>query len=78
VDVKQQVLYRRAQQLRDRLETGWGYVRPGGSHANNDRYLARFLDLLRQYEEAEDLLLVAPDAGRYSEELWAQYARNHA
>jgi len=45
-----------SQELRERLELAWTYVGPGCSHADDPRYLARFLELLRAYEEAEDRL----------------------
>jgi hypothetical protein len=49
-------LRQRSEELRDHLERGWAYVRPGGSRARDTRYLDRFLALLRQYERVEDQL----------------------
>jgi hypothetical protein len=47
-----------------RLEIGWEYVRPGGIRARERRYMARFLELLEEYEEVQDgLSAIAPDEG---------------
>jgi hypothetical protein len=54
----------RDRDLRARLEVGWGYVRPEGIRAPDGRYVARFLELLEQYEEVQDRLsAIAPDEG---------------
>ncbi len=61
----------RDRELRARLEVGWEYVRPGGIRAGDRRYLARFLELLGEYEEVQDRMRVmAPDAGEIEVLVW--------
>jgi len=40
--------------LRDRLEATWRQVAPGSPHAVDPHYVARFLELLHEYEQAEE------------------------
>jgi len=61
----------RDRELRARLEVGWKYVRPGGIRARDRRYVARFLELLGDYEEVQDWMkAMAPDEGEIDVLVW--------
>jgi hypothetical protein len=61
----------RDRDLRARLEVGWDYVRPGGIRARDRRYVARFLELLEEYEEVQaQLSAIAPDKGGIEVLVW--------
>lgn len=57
--------------LRNRLEVGWEYVRPGGIRARDRRYVARFLELLEEYEGVQDRLrAIGPNEGDLEVLMW--------
>jgi hypothetical protein len=63
----------RERDLRARLEVGWDYVRPGGIRARDRRYVARFLELLEEYEEVQARLrAIAPDDGKIEVLVWPE------
>jgi hypothetical protein len=64
VSHERNALRMRDRDLRARLEVGWEYVRPGGTRAQDKRYVTRFLELLEECEEVQDRLsAMAPDEG---------------
>jgi hypothetical protein len=72
VEDNRNALRMRDRDLRARLEVGWEYVRPGGIGARDRRYVARFLELLGEYEEVQDRLsAIAPDEGEIEVLIWS-------
>jgi len=79
---KHRALLLESNRLRRRLEKGWLFVRPGGSHSHSERYNARFLELLAEYERVCEAIRgiegEPTPTGDYGTELWTQYARGMA
>ena len=61
----------RDRHLQARLEVGWEYVRPGGIRAEDRQYVARFVELLEEYEQVQvQLRAVAPREGEIEVLIW--------
>lgn len=72
-NAERNALRMRDRDLRSRLERGWEFVRPGGIRARDRRYVARFLELLTEYEQVQDRLsMVVPSEDEMEVLVWPE------
>jgi hypothetical protein len=72
-NAERNALRMRDRDLRSRLERGWEFVRPGVIRARDRRYVARFLELLTEYEQVQDRLsMVVPSEDEMEVLVWPE------